>query len=400
MKKKLLSILVVLAMVVAIMPMTVFAESEQIGDYTFDKSTGTITRYTGTGVDLEIPATLGEVNVTSIGNNAFSECTSLASVTIPEGVTSIGAFAFNKCTSLASVTIPSSIRNIGRDAFQECANLKSLNIDSVESWCAAAISGHPFAKSKGGRLSVQGVETTSLVIPKGVESIGTFAFSNCIGLTSVTISEDVTSIGSSAFAGCIKLASVTIPSRVTGIGNQTFSNCKELKTILVKAANPPSWGVGGQCFQGCSELSEIYVPEASVDDYTKATGWKIYAEKINGAYMVNVAPSENGIVTVDKDWVPAEGTEEEKTVTITATPDKGYELAKLIVKDASGKEVKVTDNKFVMPASDVTVTAEFTVKEEIPKTGDANNMLLWVVLALVAAGLAAGTVLKVKKTNK
>ncbi len=113
-------------------------------------------------------------------------------------------------------------------------------------------------------------------------------------------------------------------------------------------------------------------------------------------YDVKVASNiKNGKVKADKEKA-AKG----ETVELTATPDETYKLASLKVTDADGKEVKVTDNKFVMPASNVTVTAKFTVKEEIPKTGDANNMLLWIAIALAAISLTTCTLLRVKRTNK
>ena len=125
-------------------------------------------------------------NVVSIGDQAFSNCTGLTSVTIPEGVTSIGSSAFAGCTGLTSVTIPEGVTSIGNSAFFGCSGL------------------------------------TSVTIPEGVTSIGKEAFHNCSGLTSVTIPEGVTSIGESAFYGCSGLTSVTIPSSVTSIGNYAF----------------------------------------------------------------------------------------------------------------------------------------------------------------------------------
>ena len=72
--------------------------------------------------------------VTSIGNDAFSDCTSLTSVTIPDSVTSIGNYAFYECSSLTSVTIPNSVISIGNYAFRSCTSLTSVTIpDSVTS---------------------------------------------------------------------------------------------------------------------------------------------------------------------------------------------------------------------------------------------------------------------------
>ena len=121
--------------------------------------------------DLTIPSTVyvGETayTVTSIGTCAFSNCSSLTSINIPEGVTSIGSYAFDGCSSLTSINIPEGVTSIGSSAFYYCSSLTSINI------------------------------------PENVTSIGESAFMYCIGLTSITIPNSVTSIGSSAFSSCI-----------------------------------------------------------------------------------------------------------------------------------------------------------------------------------------------------
>ena len=110
-------------------------------------------------------------------------------------------------------------------------------------------------------------------------------------------------------------------------------------------------------------------------------------------YDVIIADSENGKVTSDASTYKA-GTE----VTLKVAADNGYKLASLKAIDADGDEVVIKDNKFTMPPVDVVVTATF--EKDVPKTGDENNMILWIVLAFVAAGLAVGTVLKAKKANE
>ena len=157
-------------------------------------------------------------SVTSIGASAFFYCTSLTSITIPDSVTSIGASAFFYCTSLTNITLSNNITNIGNDAFYSCSSLTSITIPS----------------------SVTNIEDftfygcwnlTSITIPDSITSIGRSAFRDCSSLTSITIPDSVTSIGDSAFYDCSSLTSITIPDSVTSIGNYAFDNCKNLKTI-------------------------------------------------------------------------------------------------------------------------------------------------------------------------
>ena len=178
---------------------------------------------------------------TTIGNNAFYNCSSLTSVGLPSGVTSLEGNAFGNCSSLTSVDLPSTLLTIGGNAFGNCSSL------------------------------------TSITIPGGVTSIGSNTFSGCKGLASITIPDSVTSIGSNAFYSC-KLTSITIPGGVTSIGRSAFSNCTLLTTIEMKPTNPPT--LGANAFQNCSSLKQIIVPAGSLSAYKSATNWSAYANKM------------------------------------------------------------------------------------------------------------------------
>ena len=165
-------------------------------------------------------------SVTSIGRYAFDYCDkliktskgiryvdnwvigvvnrTLTTAEIKDGTKGIASSAFSVCSGLTSVTIPDSVTSIDKWAFSGC-NL------------------------------------TSVTIPDSVTSIGDWAFVGCTGLTSVTIGNSVTSIGNNTFRGCSGLTSVTIGSGVTSIGESAFEGCSGLKTVYYKGT-AEQWG--------------------------------------------------------------------------------------------------------------------------------------------------------------
>jgi len=159
-------------------------------------------------------------SVTSIGDEAFSDCSGLTSVTIGDGVKSIGDLAFSGCSGLTSVTIGNSVTSIGNSAFSGCSGLTSVTIgDGVTS-----IGNNAFSGCSG---------LTSVTIPDSVTSIGNNAFSGCSGLTSVTIGDGVTSIGDYAFRDCSSLTEITIPESITSIGILAFCGCSSLTSVTI-----------------------------------------------------------------------------------------------------------------------------------------------------------------------
>jgi len=147
MKKRMISLILALSMICALFPVVVFAQtSGTCGSnltWTLDDN-GTLT-ISGTG-DMEnwgypnpsgapwksksIKDIVIENGVTSIGNRAFYDCSSLTSITIPNSVTSIGNDAFEWCSSLTSITIPNSVTSIGNHAFDGCSSLTNITIPS------------------------------------------------------------------------------------------------------------------------------------------------------------------------------------------------------------------------------------------------------------------------------
>ena len=225
MKKRFLSLLCILAFALPFVAATpCFADTGEttIGQITYQHDTETdeaMVTHADSGIsgDVEIPGTIEvegkEYAVTSIGNVAFSGCSSLTEVAIPESVTSIGDFAFNGCSSLTQITIPEGVTSIGEYAFNNCSSLTQVAIpESVTS-----IGDHAFAFC---------FSLTQIAIPEGVTSIGEYAFTYCSSLTEVAIPESVTSIGDNAFYGCVNLTNVYVREDLS-LGTGSFLNVSQ-----------------------------------------------------------------------------------------------------------------------------------------------------------------------------
>ena len=216
--KKIASLLmtvVLLAAMLSVFALPASAAEFTSGDYKYtvsDDGTATITKYTGNGGNIEIPADFDGHTVTVIGEGAFENCRSITTLTISDGVESIGAYAFYKCGQITNVTIPRSVDSIGKSAFSDCNSITTLTISGG-------------VGSIGERAFCGCVQITSVTIPDSVKSIGESAFEGCWHITTLTISDGVESIGEFAFEGCGKIANVTIPNSVKSIGNDAFFGC-------------------------------------------------------------------------------------------------------------------------------------------------------------------------------
>ena len=299
---------------------------------TIPNSVTSIGGYAFWGCSELTSVTIGN-SVTSIGGGAFWECSELTSVhisdiaawcnmkfedersnplyyanhlylngeeikelEIPNSVTTIDNNAFSNCSSLTSVLIPNSVTSIGYGAFIGCSGLTSVHISDIVAWCNIKFGGelsNPLYYANHLYLNGEEIKDleipnslttideyafcgcsglTSVLIPNSVTSISYETFQGCSGLTSVTIPNSVTSIGGSAFEGCSGLTSVTIPNSVTSIGRDAFRYCSGITDVYCLAEIVPDTGFG--VFDGTPiEKSTLYVPAKSVDAYRASWPW-------------------------------------------------------------------------------------------------------------------------------
>ena len=212
----------------------------------------------------------------SIGRYAFSGCSGLTSLNLPDGITSIGDYAFSGCSGLTSLNLPASITDIGDGAFQWCSGLTSLNlpagITSIGSSAFSGCSGLTSLNLPDGITTI-GSNTfsscsglTSLNLPASITEIGFCAFYGCSGLTSLPLPAGITSISDNAFYDCSGLTSLNLPTGITEIGYSAFENCSGLASIYVYAEKVPK--MGHDVFTGCdAKKCILYVPKGTYDDY-------------------------------------------------------------------------------------------------------------------------------------
>lgn len=255
MRKRVLSLMLVLLMTLTLIPLVPLAEAAAAsgicgskGDnltWALDEGNGVL-KISGQGdmadysedfapwfeKSSSITSVSIQQGVTGIGSGAFCSCATLSTVTLPDGLKRIGDGAFGGCKSLTEIAIPTSVETIGNGAFSDCASLQKATL------------------------------------PVGLTQLPDSLFEGCTDLTEVNIPQSVTAIGENAFKGCSSLAVTSIPDGVKTIGKEAFASCAAVEELKIPAGVER---IGESAFKGTNIESVIF-------DGTKARWTQIGGE--------------------------------------------------------------------------------------------------------------------------
>ncbi len=258
MKKGIISFILMLSVMLMLVPLNILAAEEAYvkeGDLTFYLATQQVIKCDqSTTGEVRIPSSVNGVPITSIDASAFSACSRVTNVIIPDSIKFIGMYAFKECSALKDITIPDSVTSIANFAFESCTNLKNIKIGNG----IKTIGSYAFARCP---------ELTSITIPANVNEIGHCFINKSNNIT--TINVDGANTAYTSIDGVLfnkdktillaypngKGSSYSIPDSVITIENHSFMDCVNVKNITIPN-NVKTIKVGA--FENCTELTDVY----------------------------------------------------------------------------------------------------------------------------------------------
>ena len=226
MRKKLLSILLVLSLMLTLVPAAFAADIASGTCGAEGDGSNVIWTLDETGL-LTISGT-GKI-ASGTGGSIWSDKPVLA-VDIRSGVTGVGKDAFYGCDDLQVISLPDTVTQLDDNAFGNCPALSDILVDAKNP-AYKSVDGALY--SKDGTVLVKGpANAETFVVPDGVATIGDYAFFGAKYLTSIYFPEgSLTTIGAMAFEFCEGLTELLLPAGVTEIGMYAFAHCSGLRSV-------------------------------------------------------------------------------------------------------------------------------------------------------------------------
>ena len=240
----------------------------------FDIKNGCVVKYTGKGGTVDIPK-----GTEVIGETAFFKSTAEV-INIPYGVKRINSGAFSACTRLKIVNIPETVEFIGDNVFYGDIYLTQINVSDKNKFFKS-VSGVLYDKEMKTLMVCPKKTEGVFIVPEGIEEIKELSFDSCGQITEIKLPESVNKIGSRAFWGCTKLNKINIDGKIKKLSNSMFYNCPAIKEFYVpegieeigdrvfgycfylkKAVVPASVKkIGENCFRDCFRIEEVILSE-------------------------------------------------------------------------------------------------------------------------------------------
>ena len=232
--------------------------------------------------------------LTSFGEDEFNSCTNLAAISIPNAVTSIGSYAFSDCSSLTSITsYACTPPTLGNNVFDNVPSAVVLNVpchtaafyQATDGWsdfsnyeefeyglCPIVFADDNVKAICVAHWDTNGDGELSYAEAAAVTNLGTYFKSASItSFDELEYFTSLTSLPNTAFYGCTSLTSIALPSSISALGNGSFYNCTNLATMTVYAETPPT--VGTNAFKNVPTTMVVQVLCEAYDAYLTASGW-------------------------------------------------------------------------------------------------------------------------------